>query len=140
MGENNWLPLIVRSRNQTDYHEGIYWKAPESYSVATSIFNHLCCCAKSLQSRQTLFEPMNCSLPGSSVHGILQSRILKWVAMPFSRGSSQPRDGTLVSCLPHRQAVFVFVFPSYPRFITTGLQARGENYYIDTSVLWIHLK
>ena len=37
-------------------------------------------------------NPMNCSLPGSSVHGILQTRILEWVAIPFSRGSSQPRD------------------------------------------------
>ena len=39
------------------------------------------------------------SLPGSSVHGILQARILEWVAMPSSRGSSQPRDGTQVSCV-----------------------------------------
>ena len=37
---------------------------------------------------------MDCSPPGSSVHGILQARILEWVAFPFSRGSSQPRDGT----------------------------------------------
>ena len=36
----------------------------------------------------TLCDPMNCSLPGSSVHGILQTRILEWVVMPFSRGSS----------------------------------------------------
>ena len=34
----------------------------------------------------------NCSLPGSSVHGILQARVLEWVAIPFSRGSSWPRD------------------------------------------------
>jgi len=40
---------------------------------------------------------MECSLPGFSVHGILQARILEWVAMPSSRGSSQPRDGTQVS-------------------------------------------
>ena len=39
------------------------------------------------------------SLPGSSVHGILQARILEWVAVPFSRGSSQPRDQTQVSCI-----------------------------------------
>ena len=39
-------------------------------------------------------DPMDCSLPGSSVHGILQARILEWVAMPSSRGSSQPRDRT----------------------------------------------
>ena len=40
----------------------------------------------------TLCDPMDCSSPGSSVHGILQARILEWVAFPFSRGSSQPRD------------------------------------------------
>ena len=45
-----------------------------------------------------LFDPMDCSLPGSPVHGILQARILEWVAMPSSRGSYQPRDGTQVSC------------------------------------------
>ena len=42
------------------------------------------------------------SPPGSSVHGILQTRILEWVAMPFSKGSSQPRDGTWVSCIVGR--------------------------------------
>ena len=42
---------------------------------------------------------MDCSLPGSSVHGILQARILEWVAISFSRGSSQPRDWTRVSFL-----------------------------------------
>ena len=43
-----------------------------------------------------------CSLPGSSVHGILQARILKWVAIPFSRGTSWPRDWTQVSCIAGR--------------------------------------
>ena len=38
-----------------------------------------------------LCDPVDCSLPGSSVHGILQARILEWAAIPFSRGSSQPR-------------------------------------------------
>ena len=41
---------------------------------------------------------MDCSPPGSSVHGIFQARVLEWVAIPFSRGSSQPRDQTHVSC------------------------------------------
>ena len=54
-------------------------------------------CAQSLQSCPTLCDPMDCSLPGSSVHGILQARILEWVAMPSSRGSSRPRDRTQVS-------------------------------------------
>ena len=50
------------------------------------------------QSGLTLRDPMDHSLPGFSVHGILQARILEWVAIPFSRGSSLPRDRTQVSC------------------------------------------
>ena len=50
------------------------------------------------QSCLTLCNPVDCSLPGSSVHGVLQARILEWVPMPSSRGSSQPRDGTCSSC------------------------------------------
>jgi len=45
----------------------------------------------------TLVTPMDCSLPGSFVHGILQARILEWVAISFSRGSSQPRNQTQIS-------------------------------------------
>ena len=48
---------------------------------------------------------MNCSLPGSSVHGISQARILEWVAISFSRGSSLPRDQTHVSCIG-RQIIY----------------------------------
>ena len=55
--------------------------------------------AKSLQSCLTLCNLVDSSLLGSSVHGILQTRILEWVAIPFSRGSSQPRDWTQVSCI-----------------------------------------
>ena len=54
------------------------------------------------QSCPTLCDPMDCSLPGSSVHGILQVRILEWVAISFSRGSSQPRDWTQVSWIAGR--------------------------------------
>ena len=54
------------------------------------------------QSCLTLFDPMDCSLLGSSVHGILQARMLEWVAMPFSSGSSQPRGWTLVSYIECR--------------------------------------
>ena len=50
----------------------------------------------------TLCNPIDCSPPGSSVHGILQARILEWVAVSFSRGSSQPRDRTWVSCITGR--------------------------------------
>ena len=50
----------------------------------------------------TLYDPMDCSPPGSSVHGILQARILEWVATSFSRGPSRPRDQTQVSCIAGR--------------------------------------
>ena len=55
--------------------------------------------AKSLQLCPTLCDSMDYSPPGFSVHGILQARILEWVAIPFSRGSSQPRAQTHVSCI-----------------------------------------
>ena len=54
------------------------------------------------QSCLTLCNPMDCSLPGSSVHGILQARIPEWVIIPFSRGSSRPRDWTWVSWIASR--------------------------------------
>ena len=57
--------------------------------------------AKSFQSCLMLCDLMDCSLPGSSVHGIFQARILEWVAMSSSRGSSRHRDWTHVLCLPH---------------------------------------
>ena len=60
-------------------------------------------CAKPLQLCPALCDPMDYSRPGSSVHGIHQARILEWVAVPSSRGSSQPRDRTCISCLLHWQ-------------------------------------
>ena len=50
----------------------------------------------------TLWDPKDCSPPGFSVHGILQARLLEWIAIPFSRGSSWPRNWTLVSCIAGR--------------------------------------
>ena len=50
----------------------------------------------------TLCDPVDCSPPGSSIHGILQARILEWFAISFSRGSSWPRDRTQVSCIAGR--------------------------------------
>ena len=55
--------------------------------------------AELLQSCLTLCDLMGYSRPGCSVRGILQARILEWVALPSSRGSSSPRDGTHVSCI-----------------------------------------
>ena len=57
-----------------------------------------CVSAKLLQSCPTLCDPMDCSSPVLSVHGILQAIILEWVALPSSSGSSQSRDQTHISC------------------------------------------
>ena len=54
-------------------------------------------CILSLQSCPTLYDPVDCSPIGSPVCGILQARILEWVVIPFSRGSSQPESQTSVS-------------------------------------------
>ena len=54
------------------------------------------------QSCLTLWDTMDCSLPGSSIHGIFQARILEWVAISFSRRSFRPRDWTQVSCIVGR--------------------------------------
>ena len=75
----------------------------QTYIVKTYVRKNMCMRAsvhaKSLQSCPTLCDPMDCSPPGSSVHGILQARTLEWVAMTSSRGSSWPRDWTQVSCI-----------------------------------------
>ena len=61
------------------------------------MYTYICMHAKSLQLCLALCDPIDCSLPDSSVHGILQARILEWFAMPSSRGSSWPRDWTCIS-------------------------------------------
>ena len=55
------------------------------------------------QSCPTLCDPMDCSLPSSSIHGIFQAIVLEWIAISFSRGSSQPRDQTWVSRIVDRR-------------------------------------
>ena len=57
----------------------------------------MCMCVLVAQSYPTLCDPMDCSPPGSSVHRIFQTRILEWIAIPFSTGSSLPRDQNQVS-------------------------------------------
>ena len=62
----------------------------------------VCVCVLVTQSCLTLCNPMFCSPPSSSVHGVLQARILEWVAISFSRGSSWPRNQTWISCIAGR--------------------------------------
>ena len=75
--------------------------------------------AKSLWLCSTPYDAMDCSLPGSSVHGILQASILEWVAVPSSRGSSLARDGTRVSYISFigRQALLSLAPSGKPRYL-----------------------
>ena len=78
------------------------------------------------QSCPTLCDPMDCSPPGSSVHGILQARILEWVAISFSRRSSQPRDWTQVSCTARR-------------FFTIWITRKTKYPFFKNQFFWITL-
>ena len=62
----------------------------------------------------TFCVPMDCSLPGSSVRGIFQARVLEWVAIFFSRESSQPRDGTWLSLVAVRQRLYCLGYQGSP--------------------------
>ena len=72
--------------------------SPSVSVFSISVVLRLCVCAESLQSCLTLCDPMNHSLPGSSVHGIPRQEYWSGSAMLSFRGPSQPRDQTLVSC------------------------------------------
>ena len=71
-------------------------------SLLNMVIQLVCVCLLVAQLGTTLCDSMDCSLPGSSVHGILQARTLEWVAIYFSRGFSRLRDQTQVSCTAGR--------------------------------------
>ena len=79
---------------------GTFWRRSPLSSLPVPFLWILNC--EVPQSCPTLCDAMDCSLPGSSVHGIFQVRILEWVTISFSRGSSQPRHQTWVSCIAGR--------------------------------------
>ena len=93
-------------------HEGekfdLYFDFAETWwikHISTSLLNHLLTISEWSevpQSCPTLCDPMDCSLSGSSIHGIFQARVLEWIAISFSRGSSWPRNWTRVSCIAGR--------------------------------------
>ena len=72
------------------------------------------------QSRLTLCDPMNCSLPGCTLHGILQARILEWMLTPFSREFSEPKDQTKV-CID-RQILYCLSHQRRPRMLLNAAQ------------------
>ena len=92
------------------------------------IFPTCVCMGLIAQSCLTLCDPMDCSLSGSSVHGFLQAKILKWVAFPFSRASSWPGDWTQVSHIYGRffNLWVIRVFVAYIRNIRSSGSTGGS--------------
>ena len=95
-------PVIFRSRSFI-YHFSYFcyiYIPPVFVFISTNLF----CLNTFFETcmSPTLCDPMDCSLPGSSVHRIFQARLLEWVAVSFSRGSFLPRDQTCVSCTAGR--------------------------------------
>ena len=94
---------------------------------------YTCVHAKSLQLCLTLCNPMDCSPPGSSVHGSLQARILEWVSTLSSRGSSWPRDQTPIAYISlHRQVGSSPLAPPGKSNIYTGYTYNYEMITITT--------
>ena len=91
----NILPKVTLSGHSL-HHDTLSSLKPVNFSYTTLL------CMLVAQSCLTLCDPRDCSLPGSSVHGILQATILECVVFSFSRGYSRPRDRTQVSCLASR--------------------------------------
>ena len=85
-------------------------------------------CVLVTQSCLTLCDPMVGSLPGFSVHGILQARILEWITIHFSRGTSQPRDRTLVSCIAGRLFTVWAIGKSLSSGQESACQCRGHRF------------
>ena len=90
--------LVPQDGNRYELKKG-FWKRYGRFWLKQVSFP--CMCARSLQSYPTLGNPMDCSPPGSSVHGILQARTLEWAVIPFFRESSWHRDWTHISYISY---------------------------------------
>ena len=100
----------------------------------------VCACAKSLQSYPTLCDSVDCSHPCSSVHGILQARILEWVAMPSYRGSFWLRDHTLSLMTSALVGVFFTTSTTWEALIVLYIFSKVVCFYSNIVVLLWHFK
>ena len=105
--------------------------------ISLAFITNCCCCFYLVtKSCPTLCDPMDCCLLGSSVHGLSQTRILEWVAISFSGGSSQPRDWTGFSCigrwffLPLSHQGSPYVLQIGPPLFSNRQQTRKQSLYI----------
>jgi len=128
-----WQESLLLSFLPSNLYFPILWLDPSSSDHSLDLIHSFCA-----QPCPTLCDPMDCSPPGSSVHGILQARTLEWVAISSSRGSSQPREQTQVSCVsciaggfftaePPRKRLFVFSTHVLNTYQRAGTMTAGET-------------
>ena len=107
----------------------VYWMNAWMNIIKADDHQIQCYACLVAQSRLTLCNPMDCSPPGSFVHGISQARILEWVAICFSRKSSSPRDPTHVSCVSYIASRF---FPCWAIREAHQIETRSQNFHCET--------
>ena len=120
---NSWLQLISNFLLSVSTWMSVKWKVKVLVTQSCLIF----------------CDPTNCSPPGSSVHGILQARILEWVAICFSRGSSQSRDQTQVSCIAGRLfTIWATMEPTWisSRYLTLSMTKSKALLLPDVFIPW----
>ena len=127
-----WVPGM-QIRTDSVYYVGVSFSSPNKTlslcGCSHILFQHwseflgVYVCAQSLNQCLTLCGSVDYSLPGSSVHGIFQARILTWVPIPYSRGSSHPRDQTCVSAYPALAGGF------FTTSTTWQTQVSGDGFF-----------
>ena len=120
--KKNGSILIIKSLKWRDILLFIYLLNPFLSPKTSS--PTLCVYVSGAKSSQSLCDPTDCIPPGFSVHGILQARILEWIAFPFSRESSQPRDWTWVSRIVGR---FFTVWATWEAYLIGQLPYRWPS-------------
>ena len=129
-GQTQLKQLHTHSKNSVFWPSHLLSCTNSVFIKSSAVLDFVRVHAKSLQWCQTLCNPVDCSPPGFSVHGVLQARILEWVIMPSSRGSSWSRDWTHVSlCLLHWQVGSLpLAPPGKPIFIISSAVLDFTNH------------
>ena len=125
------MPLQITQRLRTHIYYHINHRNQEATGGSFTPFK-LVPCVLVIQSCPTLCDLMDCSPSGSSVHGILQARILEWVAMPSSRGSSWPRGQIPFSCIAGR---FFTIWATREALQTGTRHCEMESIYCQLSLV-----
>ena len=112
--------IATSGNNSNTHHQWVYKRNVVCVQWNVCVLSHF--------SRVRLCDPMDCSPPSSSVCGIFQTRILQWVVMPSSRGSSQPKDWTCGSCIAGR----FFTTESWRKSTMEYYWAKKKEWSADT--------